>query len=636
MGLRLGISDSVIKTIGCPDSCGLLKSSVYYGSFLFLFFFGLWSNDVLSAQSASAQMEEAVPIMVQNAELFEGVLQAERLSISGLRGSLPDHFFAISVLNQWSKDIQKVAIGDRAAVFVVFEAETDSDLMAMVDPRYLEEGEILFFYSKDDNRYLSWSEKAEMQLSQGRSGKVVLEWNGSVDRMEELDFSVLLRNLYLEFNSGRSGETGFGKSWDCHININCPEGENFNEVKDGVVRIMVVVEEGVGFCSGALVNNTAEDHTPYVLTAFHCMDGYTPIFDQWRFDFFYEGNVCPDPSEEPEFRSLIGSEYRAGHFESDFMLLEITESIPPDFTVPFLGWDRREDYKPANTAILQHPAADIKKVALYSNLIQVHNNNIFWDNGVTTPPQSHYRQNLTSGTFQPGSSGGPLVSPEGRIMGQLHGGNPSCHHFIAYSGILFYSWDLGDGPHERLRDWLDPLNTGQEILDHSLVMADIKKVVIEGQVLDPIDRPVGLVEVVLECGHSTESVVTDADGVFEFEIEFIEEESCTISFSKDINPKNGVNVLDIALIRRHILGIELLTGWQLEAADVAGAGNINVLDIADIRRLIVEIYDRFPKTESWKINPESIDLEFHESGQHPFEIQAIKMGDVDFSSDPGY
>ena len=636
MDLKPGIPDSVIRAIGYRNSEILPKSIVFFLPFILLIFLGLGSNETLSAQQTNFGAEEPIPLMTQHLELLEEMVQTQSLSVSGLRGDLPAYFFAISVLHQWSVDIQKVAIGDRAAVFVVFEAETDSDLMAMVDPRYLEEGETLFFYSKDDTRYLSWSEKAEMQLSPGRSGKVVLEWNGSVDRMEELDFSVLLRNLYLEFNSGRSGETGFGKSWDCHININCPEGETFSEVKDGVVRIMVVVEEGIGFCSGALVNNTAEDHTPYVLTAFHCMDGYTPIFDQWRFDFFYEGNVCHDPSEEPEFRSLIGSEYRAGHYESDFMLLEITESIPTDFTVPFLGWDRREDFKPANTAILQHPAADIKKVALYSNLIQVHNNNIFWDNGVTTPPQSHYRQNLTSGTFQPGSSGGPLVSPEGRIMGQLHGGNPSCHHFIAYSGILFYSWDLGDGPHERLSDWLDPLNTGQEILDHSLVMADIKNVVIEGRVLDPVDRPVGMVEVVLECGNSAESVVTDSDGVFEFEIEFIEEESCTISFSKDIYPKNGVNVLDIALLRRHILGIELLTGLQLEAADVASTGNINVLDIADIRRLIVEIYDRFPNSESWKINPESIDLDLQASGQHYFEVHAIKMGDVDFSSDPGH
>jgi len=58
---------------------------------------------------------------------------------------------------------------------------------------------------------------------------------------------------------------GFGGSGKCNININCPEGDNFQELKRAVA--MIVTDKGKRICSGTLLNNAKADGTPYLLTA---------------------------------------------------------------------------------------------------------------------------------------------------------------------------------------------------------------------------------------------------------------------------------------------------------------------------------------------------------------------------------
>lgn len=61
---------------------------------------------------------------------------------------------------------------------------------------------------------------------------------------------------------------GYGDSGPCQVNVNCPEGQNWQEEKKGIALILV---NGFRMCTGSLVNNTAEDLKPYFLTADHCI-----------------------------------------------------------------------------------------------------------------------------------------------------------------------------------------------------------------------------------------------------------------------------------------------------------------------------------------------------------------------------
>src|SRR5690606_7190306 len=99
---------------------------------------------------------------------------------------------------------------------------------------------------------------------------------------------------------------GFGTAWDCHKNANCPEGDPWEKQKRSACRVLMVLEEGTGYCSGTLINNTEEDGTPYILSAYHCQEGYTPVYDLWRFDFSYQSSGCANPASEPLPNSVLG------------------------------------------------------------------------------------------------------------------------------------------------------------------------------------------------------------------------------------------------------------------------------------------------------------------------------------------
>lgn len=61
-----------------------------------------------------------------------------------------------------------------------------------------------------------------------------------------------------------------GDAASCQVNINCsPEGDNWQDEKRGVARILFREGASWYYCSGTLVNNTLENGTPYFLTAYH-------------------------------------------------------------------------------------------------------------------------------------------------------------------------------------------------------------------------------------------------------------------------------------------------------------------------------------------------------------------------------
>ena len=66
------------------------------------------------------------------------------------------------------------------------------------------------------------------------------------------------------------GEIGyFWKSFDeisssgwCEVDINCSEGEEWKNQKNGVVRLLIKTNTSTVYCSGTLVNNTSRDCKP--------------------------------------------------------------------------------------------------------------------------------------------------------------------------------------------------------------------------------------------------------------------------------------------------------------------------------------------------------------------------------------
>jgi len=251
----------------------------------------------------------------------------------------------------------------------------------------------------------------------------------------------------------------FGGSGNCNMNVNCPDGAPYVNQRNSAI---LLVSGGSGFCSGALINNTQFDGTPYVLTANHC---YSSGYANWVFRFNWQSSGCSNPGSSPSFESLSGAALRARRAPSDFMLLEITGgltngTVPESHSPFFAGWNNG-NAAPSSSFSIHHPSGDIKKIAFDDDPATVAQAmgsseansswGVIWDRNTTT---------------EGGSSGSPLFNQKGQIIGQLWGGNAGCTGPSSSSGQDFYgrlhnSWNpTGSSNAQQLKHWLDPTNVG--------------------------------------------------------------------------------------------------------------------------------------------------------------------------------
>ncbi|WP_212002526.1 pre-peptidase C-terminal domain-containing protein [Chitinophaga sp. HK235] len=261
-----------------------------------------------------------------------------------------------------------------------------------------------------------------------------------------------------------------GASGTCEVNVNCPEGANWQNQKRAVAKILLKLGSSAYLCSGSLVNNARKDCKPYFLTANHCGSNASATdFNQWIFYFNYESATCTNPANEPASNTITGCVQRARAGESgsvegsDFQLLEFTQAIPSSYNVYYAGWNAGAAASPSGVGI-HHPAGDIKKISTYSAPLTGAN----YGGGGTAPYthwQANWVQTVTSwGVTEGGSSGSPLFNNLGQIVGQLSGGPSSCTvantSKYDYYGQVYRSWTYGTDALHQLKPWLDPDNTG--------------------------------------------------------------------------------------------------------------------------------------------------------------------------------
>lgn len=130
----------------------------------------------------------------------------------------------------------------------------------------------------------------------------------------------------------------------------------------------------------------------------------------------------------------------------------------------------------------------------------------------------------------------------------------------------------------------------------------------------------------------------------------------TVSAKKAGAALDGVTTLDLALISKHILGIDTFkTIYQTLAADVNRSNTVTTFDVVEARKVILGIYDSFPGITAWQmIRPATTPaytLNFaalrdtyqvvippistaEVNVARNFNFVAVKMGDVNYSAQP--
>jgi len=254
----------------------------------------------------------------------------------------------------------------------------------------------------------------------------------------------------------------YGESGECNRNINCSEGDNWQNEKQSVCRMIIY---GSTLCTGALINNYSNDGFPYFLTANHCYSdygNYQLAVNNTVFYFNYESPNCEN-SEGLTSQTISGAALKSNWANSDFCLVQLSSTPPINYNPYYSGWTK-ENVAALSATGIHHPRGDVKKFTMDEETNAIFRNNInFWN------PSSECDENYSHSMFEiwwdhgattGGSSGSALLNLNKRIVGQLYGGTGSCDWTEPdYYGCFYISWNQYPyTPSTRLKDWLDPMN----------------------------------------------------------------------------------------------------------------------------------------------------------------------------------
>ncbi len=329
------------------------------------------------------------------------------------------------------------------------------------DQFYLPTGARLFIFNEKENAVLGAFTSANNKVS-GKfavspvaGDEITVQYEIPSKYLNEKNFAITRVNHDYVGIMDANDRRPLGKAAGaCNIDVNCDLGNDWQEVKNSVCRMIV---NGVEVCSGALVNNTAEDQKPYIISAAHC-------YDKWEYAetsvyvFNYESPFCAPLDGDPA-NSVSGAVMKAQFDSLDFALAELSLVPPPGFRPYFAGWERSAALPDSGVSI-HHPWGDIKKIAIDEDAPVIASFNgkyitngflkvLRWEDGVT----------------EVGSSGGPLFNTDKNLIGTLTGGLAVCGNPIEdYFERFALSWDYRSDSTKQLKHWLDPLNTGTQTL----------------------------------------------------------------------------------------------------------------------------------------------------------------------------
>jgi len=336
-------------------------------------------------------------------------------------------------------------------------------------------GSDLFVYTSDRKFVIGALTSAEVPQNQKFATRpldgdeIVLEYYEPENVREQalVDISGIVY-MYRGFESSEIEKEKSSLSGSCEVNINCEEGLNWKNQKQGVVKILTKVGSKYFYCTGTLMNNTAQDFSGLLLSAAHCSKDFSggvasaDDYKQWLFYFNNEYPGCVNSTTS--LLSIVGARKLAisektSDIGSDFLLLKTLKNIPAAYNPFFCGWDAGNGNSTEGVCI-HHPDGDVKKISTYTSLLGSGTwgttSNTHWIVKWSQTPNGY-------GVTEGGSSGGPLFDDEGLVIGTLTGGQSSCDNPGGEDmfGKFSYSWaSNGTTPDMQLRPWLDSLNTG--------------------------------------------------------------------------------------------------------------------------------------------------------------------------------
>jgi hypothetical protein len=214
-------------------------------------------------------------------------------------------------------------------------------------------------------------------------------------------------------------------------------------------------------CSGSAVATRDDSFKPYLLTAGHCIhseDAARSMETYWNYQTSSCGGAAPaNRGSGNQGGHLIGS----GSLEEGDYSLVLLPSVPSGVT--FEGWDTGDPQLGEALTGIHHPSGSWKRISFGNRVADAQ----AFVEGDLAPANLYVQIQWTQGRTEPGSSGSPLFSAPGVVVGTLTYGEVSpqlsaCQINPAVDGYARFS-----NTYANLSDYFENLPAAAVVPDHA-------------------------------------------------------------------------------------------------------------------------------------------------------------------------
>lgn len=204
---------------------------------------------------------------------------------------------------------------------------------------------------------------------------------------------------------------------DCVEDASCYGTSTYSAIdthKYAVAAMQWVQGSWIYMCTGGLLSNTAQDYTPYFLTANHCLKKSSSSLECY-FQFWTSSchGACFDPVGVCP--RTVGATYLRGNKTGDYSLFRLNQTPPSGST--FLGW--------TSTAVAYNNGLALYRLSHPMGAPQAFSKHtVDTSAGVcrSWPRGDWIYSRDVIGATEGGSSGSPVCNASGQVVGQLSGG----------------------------------------------------------------------------------------------------------------------------------------------------------------------------------------------------------------------
>lgn len=203
----------------------------------------------------------------------------------------------------------------------------------------------------------------------------------------------------------------------CNLDVNCYADwlTSRNSVAELIFEIDDPGEKGTYLCSGSLVGTRDNSFKPYLYTAAHCIHSEYSARSLQTF-WAYQTAACgaPAPTTYGTLNSSPGGHLlQSGTFNLGDYSLVLLPDVPNG--VVFAGWDTGDPALGVPVVGIHHPMGSFKRISFGETVASTDAS----VEGYSLSGDLYNTAEWTQGVTQPGSSGSPLFTAPGVVVGAL-------------------------------------------------------------------------------------------------------------------------------------------------------------------------------------------------------------------------